>query len=163
MKKEVKIILFGILSWLIPFIISFFFYSKDGQPKIDVFLFKSIMIVVGAITGATLLVLYFKKIKKDYLKEGIIIGIDWLIINIVLDLIILIPMSGMTTGTYFAQIGLRYLIIPIMSISMGYIADTPSSRNTAGLWRARRSDMESKISKQASMLGKGVYLILDRK
>jgi hypothetical protein len=77
------------------------------------------MIVVGSITGAILLVLYFKKIKADYLKEGIITGIIWFAVNIVLDLLILIPMSGMPVPTYFTQIGLGYLAIPAMAIAVG--------------------------------------------
>jgi hypothetical protein len=65
--------------------------------------------------------MYFKDIKKDYLVEGIFVGVSWLIINLVLDILILIPMSGMTYLTYFSQIGLRYLIIPTISISMGLL------------------------------------------
>lgn len=118
MNKILKILLFGFLTWLIPFVIGFLFYSKEGKLIIDIFLFKSIMIVVGSIAGATLLVFYFKKIKKNYLREGIFVGIIWFLINIFLDLIILIPMSKMALADYFAQIGLRYLIIPVMSIAI---------------------------------------------
>ncbi len=123
MNKTLKIALFGFLTWLIPFVVSFFFYSKEGQPLIDIFLFKSIMIVVGSLTGASLLVLYFRGLKKDYLKEGVIVGLVWFAINIIMDLAVLVPMSGMSIGSYFAQIGLRYIIIPIMSTAMGYVAD----------------------------------------
>lgn len=123
MNKSLKIALFGFLTWLIPFVVSFFFYSKEGQPLIDIFLFKSIMIVVGSLTGASLLVLYFRGLKKDYLKEGVIVGLAWFAINIIMDLAVLVPMSGMSIGSYFAQIGLRYIIIPIMSTAMGYVAD----------------------------------------
>lgn len=123
MNKTLKIALFGFLTWLIPFVVSFFFYSKEGQPLIDIFLFKSIMIVVGSLTAASLLVLYFRGLKKDYLKEGVIVGLAWFAINIIMDLAVLVPMSGMSIGSYFAQIGLRYIIIPIMSTAMGYVAD----------------------------------------
>ena len=77
------------------------------------------MIIVGSITGAILLVSYFKKITVDYIKEGIIVGSIWFIINILLDWLILIPMSGMSISNYFTQIGLRYLMIPAMSIAVG--------------------------------------------
>ncbi len=123
MNKTLKIALFGFLTWLIPFVVSFFFYSKEGQPLIDIFLFKSIMIVVGSLTAASLLVLYFRGLKKDYLKEGVIVGLAWFAINIIMDLAVLVPMSGMSIGSYFAQIGLRYIIIPTMSTAMGYVAD----------------------------------------
>lgn len=117
-KKNLKIVFYGFLAWLIPFVASFFFYSKEGL-TIDIFLFKTIMIIVGSISAAVLLVSYFKKISSAYLKEGIIVGIIWFGLNIILDLLILIPMSGMSIPDYFTQIGLRYLAMPAMSIAIG--------------------------------------------
>ena len=119
MDKNIRKILYGFLAWLIPFVTAFFFYSKEGGLVIDLFLFKSIMIVVGAISGAFLLVSYFKRIHVNYLMEGIIVGLTWFVINILLDLLVLVPMSEMSYADYFAQIGLRYLIVPVMSIMVG--------------------------------------------
>ena len=119
MNKNIRNLLYGFLAWLIPFVVAFFFYSKEGGLVIDIFLFKSIMIVVGAISGAFLLISYFKNIHANYLYEGIIVGFTWLGINILLDLLVLIPMSEMTFPVYFAQIGLRYLVMPVMSIMVG--------------------------------------------
>jgi len=119
MNKYLKNILYGFLAWLIPFVASFFFYTREGELTINIFLFKSIMIVVGSFSAAFLLVSYFKKINAEYFKEGIIVGLTWFGINIILDLLILIPMSGMSIPDYFAQIGIRYLVIPAMSIAVG--------------------------------------------
>ena len=118
MKKYLKNVFYGFLAWLVPFVASFFFYSKEGL-TIDIFLFKSIMIVVGSISAAILLVSYFKKISVAYLKEGIIVGIVWFGINILLDLLILIPISGMSIADYLTRIGISYLVIPAMSIAVG--------------------------------------------
>ncbi|MDW7775430.1 MAG: hypothetical protein SCH39_03715 [Methanosarcinales archaeon] len=93
MKKYQINILYGFLAWFIPFISSFFFYTREGELTIDIFLFKSIMIVVGTFSAAFLSVSYFKKIDADYFKEGIIIGSTWFGINILLDLLILIPVK----------------------------------------------------------------------
>ncbi|MFZ5955147.1 MAG: hypothetical protein ACOYT4_01875 [Nanoarchaeota archaeon] len=120
MKKYLKILFFGIMTWLVPFLAGFLFYSKAGKLMINELFFKSIMVVVGSLTGAILLFSYFKKIKADYLREGIIVGLVWFAINIVLDLIILVPMSKMSLINYFTQIGLEYLVIPIMSLLLGY-------------------------------------------
>jgi uncharacterized membrane protein YpjA len=119
MKMHLKNVLYGFLSWLIPFASSVFFYTREGKLTIDVFLFKSIMIVVGSVSAAFLLVSYFKSINNRYLRESIVVGLAWFGINIVLDLLVLIPMSGMTVSDYFAQIGLRYVAIPAMSIAVG--------------------------------------------
>ncbi len=123
MNKNLKILLYGFLAWLVPFFSSFFFFSREAGLLIDIFLFKTIMIVVGSITGAILLVLYFRVLEKDYLKEGIVVGLAFFAINILLDLVVLIPMSGMSIGDYLTQIGLRYLVLPVMSIAIGYVAD----------------------------------------
>lgn len=118
-NKYLRNIVYGFLAWLIPFVASLFFYTKEGILTIDVFLFKSIMIVVGSISAAFLLVSYFKNINAEYYKEGIIVGFTWFAINVLLDLVILVHMSGMSITDYFSQIGLRYIVIPVMSITIG--------------------------------------------
>jgi len=119
MNKYLKIVLFGFLVWLVPFVASLFFYTAEGKLVIDVFLFKSIMIVVGSIVGAFLLISYFKNINKDYLKEGILVGVIWFGINILLDLLVLVLMFEMPVVDYFTRIGLGYIVIPVMSIMVG--------------------------------------------
>ena len=121
MKNIVKIILLGLLTWVVPFITGFLFFDQSGQLAIDMYLFKSIMLIVGALIGSFAIAIYFKKQKGEYLKSGIIIGISWFIINILLDVIILLPMSKMSMSDYIAQIGIRYLLIPIMCILCGYL------------------------------------------
>jgi hypothetical protein len=118
-NKYLKNLGYGFLSWLIPFLTSFLFYTREGELTIDIFLFKSIMIVVGSVTAAFLLISYFRNIGADYLKEGVILGLTWFGINILLDLLVLIPMSEMSLEEYFAQIGLRYVVIPVMCITVG--------------------------------------------
>jgi len=75
---------------------------------------------VGSVVAVFLLLVYFKSVEKYFVKEGIIVGVVWLVINWVLDIVVLVPMAGWSLSTYFAQIGLRYLVMPIMSIAIGY-------------------------------------------
>lgn len=119
MKQPIKLIGFGLLTWLVPFIVAIFFYTADGELAIDKFLFKSIMLVVAGIFNTTLLVLMFRTVTDEYIRTGIIIGLTWLAINIGLDLIVLVGMLDTNLATYFREIGLGYLIIPIISIAMG--------------------------------------------
>ncbi len=120
MDNKVKLGLYGLLTWLIPFLFAFLFYSRTGELLIDIFLFKSIMIVFAALVGVSLMAFYFKGITENCLKEGVLLGVVWFAINIVLDIAVLVPMSGATVGTWFTSTGMRYLIIPIMSIAIGY-------------------------------------------
>jgi hypothetical protein len=124
MKSLPKLIGYGLLSWLIPFLASFPFVDPSGNFRIDETFFKTIMIIIGALSGTVLMVLYFKHIDKNWLKEGIKIGVTWLSINIVLDLIfVLMGFFQMSVTKYFTDIGLRYLVILIFAIGMGWILE----------------------------------------
>jgi len=121
MNKYLKIVLFGFLLWLIPFIAAFPFVDQSGSFLIPETFFKSIMIVVGGLVGVTLAIMYFKEIGTDYVKEGVIIGVVWLVINLGIDLVFVsMGFFPMTVSQYFTDIGLRYLSIPIYTIGMGY-------------------------------------------
>jgi hypothetical protein len=115
-----KIILFGFLAWLVPFIAAFPFYGPKGL-TIDIFLFKTIMIIIGTIVGVLLFVRYFREIKKNYIQEGAVVGLAWFAISVILDMLILLPMSGSDLSSYFAGIGLRYLTLPIIGVGMGQV------------------------------------------
>lgn len=121
MNKYVKIVIFGILLWLIPFLMGFLFFDQEGNLVISEIFFKSIMIVIGSMFGVIFGVTYFRDIKEDYLKEGVILGIIWLIINWVSDLImVLIGFFPLSIQKYFLDIGLRYLTMPIYTTGIGY-------------------------------------------
>ena len=111
----------GFLTWLIPFIVSFLFFTPNGTPLIDITFFKSIMTVLGCLVGVLLLIQSFTKIKTNYLKESIKIGLIWFLMNIVLDLIFLLPLGKLTIMDYIIKIGIQYINIPIISIGMGYL------------------------------------------
>jgi fumarate reductase subunit C len=65
-------------------------------------------------------VLYFKKGEKQSLREGVIVGIVWFIISIVIDLLLFLPPSPMQMSfvDYMMDIGLTYLIILIIPIGI---------------------------------------------
>ena len=125
MTKQIMIknIALGFLSWLIPFAVSFLFYKPGGELVVPYSTFKATIMVVGTISGCYLLFRYFKALDSDFIKQGIIVGLSWFAINIVLDAIILIPMMKSTFADYFMSIGLGYIAIPVISISMGYLLD----------------------------------------
>ncbi len=123
MKKKLiaKNILFGFLSWLIPFAVSFFFYKPGGELVVPYPTFKSTIMVIGIITGCYLLFRYFKFVENDFIRNGVIVGISWFAIDIILDSFILIPLMKTSFAEYFMSIGLSYIGIPVISITMGYL------------------------------------------
>ena len=120
MTSPKRIIWFWILTWLVPFLVSMPSYGKGGLPMVDIFLIKTIMIIVWASVGWFLLIKYFSKVEKNFLRESLFLGLIWLGINRGLDFIILIPMSGISIQDYMIQTGLRYFMILIFSLTIGY-------------------------------------------
>lgn len=121
MANYIKIVVFGFLLWLIPFITGFLFVDSTGQFLIPETFFKSIMIVEGALIGVILAVKYFSGIGLRFVREGIILGLIWLLINLSLDLIfVFMGFFPMTVAQYVTDIGLRYLTMPICTVGMGY-------------------------------------------
>jgi hypothetical protein len=125
-KLVFKNIKLGFLSWLLPFALSFVFYKPSGELTVSYDLFKSLMIVLGSVTGCFLLFRYFKFVERDFIKQGVLVGISWFLINIILDTLILLPMMDESFSNYFISIGLRYTVIPAISITMGYLLNRQS-------------------------------------
>jgi hypothetical protein len=113
----------GLLSWLIPFAVSFFCYTPEGKPIMEYGTFKSLMTVIGAVSGSFLLYHFFKAVDSRFIFSGFVIGFSWFFINVLLDSIALVPMMNVSFFTYFLTIGLSYISIPAISIAMGYLLD----------------------------------------
>jgi hypothetical protein len=118
-KIIIKNILLGFFSWLIPFAISFLFYKPGGELVVPYATFKSTIMIVGVVSGCYLLFRYFKFVDSDYIRNGVIVGLSWFAINIILDALILIPIMKTSFADYFMSIGLSYISIPTISIAMG--------------------------------------------
>jgi hypothetical protein len=116
-----KVWVFGFLSWLVPFVAAFAFYDASGTLVIAQPLFKSLMVVIGGMVGVGLLVLVFRQTGAS-VAAGLAIGVLWLAINLILDFLVLVPMSGMGATDYLLDIGLRYLLLPIIAVGMGAVA-----------------------------------------
>jgi len=117
----VRTALYGALSWLVPLVASFLFFDRTGQLLIERPLFKSLMVVVGGGVGAFLLAIAFRGIAPSW-RTGLALGLTWLAINLALDLAVLVPFTKMPLALYFTDIGLRYLLLPIIAVAMGSVA-----------------------------------------
>lgn len=115
-----KSILFGFLVWLIPFAVAFLIFPirESNRP-----LFESIMPVVLTFVVVLFSSLYFKNVEKNVRSEGIKLGIIFLLISLLLDLILFMPKSPMQMGfvSYLSDIGFTYLIIPIITVSFSNV------------------------------------------
>jgi hypothetical protein len=100
-----KLVGFGFLIWLIPFLVSFVIFPLRSSNRP---LFESIMPVILVLTVMIVSVLYFKKIEKESLKEGLIAGVLWFVLSLIIDLLLFLPASPMQMNfsDYIIDIGL---------------------------------------------------------
>jgi len=111
MSKELKLIGYGVLSWLVPFLAGYFLCRVTSP----------VMQVITILTICILLVLYFQSIKKVSLNEGIITGLVWLVINVVLDLLAAVLVkTKISWGPYLVNDCIAHLSIPIIAITLGF-------------------------------------------
>jgi hypothetical protein len=109
----------GFLSWLIPFLISFFAFrlKKSNAP-----LFSTVMFLVVLATAGALLNLYFRK-RSVSVGEAALVGALWMIMNLILDYPMFAygPMK-MTPLGYYSEIGLVYLTFPMFALLAAWLA-----------------------------------------
>lgn len=122
MKSLKTALFYGFLLWLIPFVVAVLIFPIRTNLRP---LFESIMPVVLAACVVFFLILYFNKLETGFLKEGILLGVIWFGISLVLDLLMFMwgPMA-MTFADYMMDIGLTYLIFPLVTIGVGYLLDS---------------------------------------
>ncbi len=126
MKSIKKTLLYGFLIWLIPFVVAFLIFPIRESNRA---LFESIMPVVITISVAFFAYQYFKKLDNNFVKEGVMLGLIWLAISFVIDLVMFMqgPMK-MTFTVYIVDIGLTYLIIPAITIGFGYLSKSKAKK-----------------------------------
>lgn len=97
-------LVYGSVLWVIPFgaAVMLFQVRNNQRP-----LFESFMPVLLAICAVVLADLYFCKVATRFVREGILLGVIWLAISIVIDLLMLMwgPMQ-MSFADYMMDIGI---------------------------------------------------------
>jgi hypothetical protein len=119
MKSFKKAFLFGFFVWLVPFGTAFIIYRIRLN---NYTLFETIMPISIVLAVSFFAVIYFKKVYRNYLREGIYLGILWILINLLFDsLFFVFGPYKMNVKQYFFDVGLTYLIIPIITIAFGFL------------------------------------------
>ena len=126
MNNNLKVVLFGFLLWMIPFAVSALIFPLRG---LDRPLFESIMPVIIVIWTVFFSIIYLtsKNLsgKKGHLLiESAKIGLVWLVMSIVLDLMIFMqgPLK-MSLWDYTTDVAVIYLMMPAITSGFGYLLD----------------------------------------
>ena len=67
----------------------------------------------------------FRKLKEGFIRKGALAAAGWLLISIALDVPLFIagPMA-MGIAEYVMDIGVTYLVIPVVTMGMAYLLET---------------------------------------
>lgn len=119
-KNLVLATVLGGLIWVIAFIIGAIVLSLGFEQSF-------ISIVLSPVNVLMLLIffwVYFDRVKmKKLVGEGFLLGVVWLLVNVVLDLLILIPMMKVDYATWFMTIGIKYLAMPVETAALGFVIE----------------------------------------
>ncbi len=120
MPGWLRAVLLGLLSWAIPFLISFFAFplKKTNAPLFSTFMFLIVLLTAGA-----LLPVYFRN-RRITVAEAALVGTLWLAMNLVFDypMFAFGPMK-MTAYGYYSEIGLVYLTFPVYALMAARLAN----------------------------------------
>lgn len=108
----------GVLSWLVPFLVSIVVFPLRASNRP---LFESIMPVAVATTTVVLALAYFRRVEGGHVREGLALGLVWLVICLLVDAPLMLlggPMQ-MSLAGYAADIGATYLMIPVITAGVG--------------------------------------------
>lgn len=115
-----RALLFGFLIWLVPFVVAFAALPLKESWRS---LFESIMPVTLALTVVSCAVLYFRHVRTAFLREGILLGLLWWAMSVLIDLpLMLNPPINHTLTEYAADIGLTYLMMPVITVGVAVAA-----------------------------------------
>jgi hypothetical protein len=113
---------YGVLVWLVPFVVAFAAVGlKDSWRS----LFESIMAVTVAAVVVPLALWYFRRVPQPTAREGVLLGLVWLAISVLIDLpLMLSPPISYSPQEYVADVGVTYLMIPVITGGIGGAATT---------------------------------------
>ncbi len=116
---------FGLLVWLLPFVIAFLVFPlrESARP-----VFESVMAVAVAGTAVGLGLVYLRRVHAVRPREGLALGVLWFALCVLIDAPLRLlggPMQ-ISIGVYFGDIGLTYVSIPL--ITWGLAAAAAAAR-----------------------------------
>ncbi|MAG36017.1 MAG: hypothetical protein CL878_07225 [Dehalococcoidia bacterium] len=109
---------YGLLVWVLPFVVAMvaFPLREDDRP-----FFESIMPVAVTCATVAFTVLYFRRVERSYVREGVLLGAVFFGISVAIDLLMFSrgPMA-MSFVEYVKDVGFTYLLIPAITVGVGF-------------------------------------------
>ncbi|MBM3513496.1 MAG: hypothetical protein FJX59_07245 [Alphaproteobacteria bacterium] len=112
-----KIVVYGFILWLVPFVVAFFLYTPEGTPRYSKDLFESVMMIVIVPLACLLAYRLFVSPARSPVS-GLVVVIAWAAVSVALDLPTIVMTFDMTLSDYLIDVALSYLAIPAITIAI---------------------------------------------
>ena len=118
MRKYLRLLLYGVVSWLLIFAASVCVFPLKESRRA---LYENVMGFTLTLTTVLCTILYFRKVRADFVREGLLLGVAFVLCNILCDLPMFVagPMQ-MALADYWQDIGLAYPAMAVVSTGIGY-------------------------------------------
>jgi hypothetical protein len=116
-KPGIRLSVVAILTWLIPFAASIPFFDQNRQLAAPYWVFKLTMWIVLSICAFVPFRWYWRGVAPDQatFSAALLAALIVFAVNIALDAVTVIPLTGATFGEYFAQTGWAYVVFFVSS------------------------------------------------
>jgi hypothetical protein len=132
--NPIKLILYGILIWVVRVALLLPFLNENGQLPISATderlpanaeYFFSVLIFVETIVPLFACWRIFRKTEKaDFLQKGVIIALFFVVAVSCLDILFRVVISGDTLGKYFINVFIDYAPFALIPIFVGLTLDS---------------------------------------
>jgi hypothetical protein len=129
MKKWLRRMGTGFVLWAVPYLAAILLLPVHQSAP---FVFKALEVSIGGVTMAALIVVYFRKIESDFLRESILLAVTWAVLNWALDIVALLPFTHQSLPQYFMEIGIEYAAFGTLVIAAGYLLSLKTKRTVHG-------------------------------
>lgn len=119
LQRPLRAILYGVLIWIIAFVIAIPVYSPTDQ---------TLMHGVENFAFPILLMAFFYDYMRrvaptSFTRESVVLGVVWMVIQIVVDVLILLALFKSDARDWFFQVALSYLSMPPTFWLVGLLID----------------------------------------
>jgi hypothetical protein len=124
MQSPIRALLYGIAIWFawVSVVVTAAQVLPAGIVDSPLFVSMQAVALAALVLGST--ILYLRKVGEGSFKEGLLVGLGWVVVMIALDLAhsVLMPEMVPDIGAHLAVVAPTYIVVPIITApTMGYL------------------------------------------
>ena len=124
MQSPIRVLLYGIAIWFVwvSLVVTAAQVLPAGIVGSPLFVSMQAVALATLVLGST--ILYLRKVGEGSFKEGLLVGLGWVVVMIAIDLAHSVLMPGMVPdiGAHLATVVPTYVVVPIITApTMGYL------------------------------------------